>query len=192
MSDSSVSTLGELEDALAKAQQGDMRHYRRAFDLMIPPVRRYAHKTLARYGQAALAEDTVQETMLAVHLKLHTYRTGEPAMPWIYTIARYKMIDMLRRLKIRDVSIDAPGYEDAGASADSVAETEVRTDLNNLLDRLEPPQGEMIRALKVEGASVADLAQTYGYSESNVKVIIHRGLKKLNALVIEDDREQKA
>ena len=113
-------------------------------------------------------------------------------MPWIYTIARYKMIDMLRRLKIRDVSIDAPGYEDAGASADSVAETEVRTDLNNLLDRLEPPQGEMIRALKVEGASVADLAQTYGYSESNVKVIIHRGLKKLNALVIEDDREQKA
>jgi len=67
--------------------------------------------------------------------------------------------------------------------ADDAATTEVRTDLNKLLAILEPPQGDIIRALKVEGVSVAELAKKYSFTESKVKIIVHRGLHKLNALV---------
>ena len=175
--------IGDLEMSLATAQKGDMRHYRQAFDLMVPPVRKYVYRSLAKFNQTALTEDVVQETMIAIHLKLHTYDTAQMAMPWVYTIARHKTIDMLRRLKMKNVSLDDPVYEETTGSDNDVQATETRTDLNALLARLEPPQGDIIRALKVDGASVADLAKQYGFTESKVKVMVHRGLQKLSAYV---------
>ncbi len=50
---------------------------------------RYLTK-LARVGRGATeAEDLLQEVLLAIHLKRHTYDTGELFTPWVYTIARY-------------------------------------------------------------------------------------------------------
>ena len=172
-----------LDMSLARAQQGNTQDYRRAFDLMVPPVRRYVYRSLAKFSQTHLTEDVVQETMIAIHLKLHTYDPAQPAMPWVYTIARYKTIDMLRRLKMKNISLDEPVYQETIGGGDEAQATEIRTDLNKLLSTLQPPQGDIIRALKVEGASVAELAKKYGFTESKVKVMVHRGLQKLNALV---------
>lgn len=175
---------GELEMLLAAAQNGNKQDYRRAFDLMLPPVRKYVYRSLAKFNQTHLTEDVVQETMIAIHLKLHTYLTDQLAMPWIYTIARYKTIDMLRRIKMKNVSLDDPIYEETTGSDTDAQATETRTDLNALLARLEPPQGDIIHALKIEGISVADLAKKYGFTESKIKIVVHRGLQKLNALVM--------
>ena len=46
-------------------------------------------------------EDVVQETLLAIHLKRHTWRADGPVLPWVFAIARYKLIDHLRKNKIR-------------------------------------------------------------------------------------------
>ena len=56
-------------------------------------------------------------------------------------------------------------------------------DLHKLLGQLKPPAGEIIYALKVEGASVKEIATAHNLSETNVKVIVHRGLQKLARLV---------
>lgn len=42
-------------------------------------------------------EDLVQECLLALHLKSHTYDAHLPFEPWLYAVARYKLIDLLRR-----------------------------------------------------------------------------------------------
>src|SRR3546814_18114776 len=42
-------------------------------------------------------EDIVQETLLAIHMKRHTWRDDAPVTPWLYAIARYKLIDAFRR-----------------------------------------------------------------------------------------------
>jgi RNA polymerase sigma-70 factor, ECF subfamily len=39
----------------------------------------------------------VQEALLAIHTQRHTYDPAEPLTPWVYAIARYKLIDHLRR-----------------------------------------------------------------------------------------------
>ena len=178
----------DLEMLLASAQQGNTRDYHRGLMLLATPVRKYVTRILFRYNRQHLAEDVVQETMLAIHMKLHTYITTQPAMPWVYTIARYKTIDMLRRLKVKDVSLSDPVFEDTIGNDSDIRETEIHCDLNKLLESLEPPQGDIIRALKIEGISVAILAQQYGFSESKIKVMVHRGLHKLNILVTSADR----
>src|SRR5690606_41131913 len=55
-------------------------------------VRGSARRKLARTGTGIDAEDIVQETLLAIHLKRHTWRPSEPILPWIFAIARYKFI----------------------------------------------------------------------------------------------------
>lgn len=175
---------------LAAAQGGDAAAYRRALAAIAPPVRRYAARVLARAGAAQQAEDVVQEVLIAVHVKLHTYRAGENAMPWIYGIARYKAADMLRRMRVRKVSLDDPSFgmeigDDAGMEA-----AQAQLDLDRLLALLPPPQGEMVRALKVEGQSVETLAATYGMSAANVKVTVHRALRKLAAMTMRGKKER--
>ena len=52
---------------------------------------------LARFtGNAASAEDVVQETFLQVHLSAGTFESGRRFRPWVYTIAANKARDLLR------------------------------------------------------------------------------------------------
>jgi RNA polymerase sigma-70 factor (ECF subfamily) len=59
----------------------------------------------AAHGGQLDPEDIVQETLLAVHLKRHTWRTDAAVEPWLYAIARYKLIDAFRRAG-RRIEID--------------------------------------------------------------------------------------
>ena len=178
----------ELIDLFEGSLNGDKMAYRRLLTTLTSIIRHYVRGQLRHNRFEHLTEDIVQDSLMAIHLKLHTYERGQNPMPWVYTIARYKMIDQLRRQKAGNVSIDDPHYvespEQIGQDADAL---ETQHDLTNLLARLDPPQGDIIRALKVEGASIADLATQYGYSESKIKIIIHRGLKKLNQFVVGEE-----
>jgi DNA-directed RNA polymerase specialized sigma24 family protein len=55
--------------------------------------------------------------------------------------------------------------------------------MDDLLSRLKPAQAQVIRLVKLNGASIEDASSVTGQSASLVKVNIHRGLKKLAALV---------
>jgi RNA polymerase sigma-70 factor (ECF subfamily) len=42
-------------------------------------------------------EDLVQEALLAIHNNRHTYDVQRPLTTWCFAIAKYKLIDLLRR-----------------------------------------------------------------------------------------------
>jgi RNA polymerase sigma-70 factor (ECF subfamily) len=165
------------------ARQGDQTAYKKLLIQIAPVVRRTIAARLRGWEQQRDTEDITQETLLAVHLKLHTYDAKLDFLPWLRTVARYKTIDFQRRNRYAPtVSIDdehVPELEDAASRQDMTASR----DLDKLLSQLKPPAGEIIRALKVEGTSVRELAATYKVSESSIKVIVHRGLQKLSQLV---------
>jgi RNA polymerase sigma-70 factor (ECF subfamily) len=147
-----------------------------------PLIRRYCTALLSRYGRVDWAEDMVQEVMLTLHLKLHTFNTEMSFTAWTQAIAKHKIIDALRRERMVQVPI-----EEAEALDDSSGEAAMaRRDLAQLLARLKPPAGEIIHALKVEGVSIRDLAEKFATSESNIKVIVHRGLRRLARLLTEE------
>lgn len=175
----------ELIDLCNRSLNGENMAYRQLLNSITPIIRHYVRGKLHRHRFEHLTEDIVQDSLIAIHLKFHTYERGQNPLPWIYTIARYKLIDQLRRHKIANISIDDPNYiEDSHDTAQDSNALDTHHDLSNLLNRLKPPQGDIIRALKVEGVSIAELAQKYGFSESKIKVIIHRGLKTLNEYVL--------
>jgi RNA polymerase sigma-70 factor (ECF subfamily) len=128
-------------------------------------------------------EDLVQETLLAVHNQRHTYDAGQPLTAWVHAIARYKLVDLLRRRGVREALNDPLDDElDVFASSDTDA-ADARRDVAKLLERLPDQQRLPIIRMKLEGLSVTETARMTGMSESAVKVGVHRGLKALAAMI---------
>jgi RNA polymerase sigma-70 factor (ECF subfamily) len=162
------------------ANAGDANSYRRLLGLLTPVLRAFARSGLARAGiSAADAEDVMQETLLAVHLKRQTWDENAPLAPWLFAIARHKIIDALRRRRRRvEVSIDN-FIEALGANDNQV--TSIAGDIDRHLACLPPGQRNVVRCIAVEGASIDEAAARLTMSNGAVRVALHRGLATLAA-----------
>jgi RNA polymerase sigma-70 factor (ECF subfamily) len=130
-----------------------------------------------------MVQDAAQDTLIAIHLKRHTFDPSRPFEAWLRAIARYKWIDRLRALERApsEALPDDIGVEDHERAVVSA------TVLEQLLRRLKPAQSQVIRLVKIQGYSVEEAAAHTGQSISLVKVNIHRGLARLASAVQEDD-----
>jgi RNA polymerase sigma-70 factor (ECF subfamily) len=173
----------ELKALMLASLAGDAAAHHRLLDRLSSRLRAYYKGKLARSGRAAAeAEDLVQEAVLAIHLKRGTYDPGEPLTPWVYAIARYKLIDFLRRTRVSRADVPIEEADEVMAHDDHDA-AESSYDIRRLMDRLTKNMRCAVEAVKLDGLSTAEAARRCGLSESAVKVNVHRGLRTLAALI---------
>lgn len=171
----------ELRALLLKGLAGDEAAHRAFLTDSAAMLRAYFRNRLR--GAPEDAEDLVQETLVALHTRRDSYDPNYPLFAWFYAIARYRLIDHLRRAKHRrhdgidglDIGDIDPEYEASDA----------RRDIAALLERLPEKQRTAIRLVKLEEKSVRETARLTGLSESDVKISIHRGMKALTRLMAE-------
>jgi len=161
----------ELSRLLKAAIAGDERAYADFLHRTAVLVRGFARRKIVQGGVDP--EDVVQETLLAIHVKRHTWRDDAPVLPWVYAIARFKLIDAFRRRGRRvEIEID----EIAETFAEPETETVSERDINRVLDSLPPAQRSVVSAVSVEGRSIGETAAKFGITETAVRVSLHRGL----------------
>src|SRR6266436_8159359 len=173
----------ELKALMLASQDGNAASHRALLDRLSRRLRAYYKGKLARFGRGAVeAEDLVQEAVLAIHLKRHTYDPAEPLTAWVHAIARYKLIDFLRRTRksISDVPIEEA---DTIMAHDDNVDAESTYDVRRLMEQLPKNMRCSIEAVKLDGLSIAEAAKRCGISEPGVKMSIHRGLKTLAAMI---------
>jgi RNA polymerase sigma-70 factor (ECF subfamily) len=171
-----------LKPLWMRAQAGDDAAYREA-------LARVARRLRAFFGRRMLSvadevEDLVQETLLALHLQRGTYDPALPVSAWVYAIARHKLVDLWRRRGRRE-ALHEP-LDDLDESEHPVAaddEQPARRDLGVLLQSLTAAQQQAIALTRIEGLSMAEASARTGVSVAALKVQVHRGLKRLAALV---------
>lgn len=153
----------ELKALMLASLDGSAVSYRSLLERLSSRLRAYYRGKLGRFGRGATeVEDLVQEVLLAIHLKRHTAR--ELFTPWVYAIARYKLIDYLRRTR---TAASVPIDEAAEVLAqDDHADAESSHDIRILLGRLPEKVRCPIECVKLEGRSVAEAAVRCGISES--------------------------
>jgi RNA polymerase sigma factor (sigma-70 family) len=162
-----------LRHLMQASLDGDARAHHALLSALVPVLRRYYARRMA---SAADLEDLVQETLIAVHTRRASYDRTRAFGPWLFAVARYKMIDHFRRSH-NDVALDDLGdLLGDGGFEDAVS---ARLDVDAALETLTPKQAATIRATKIEGLSVAETAARDDISETDVKVSVHRGLKAL-------------
>jgi RNA polymerase sigma-70 factor, ECF subfamily len=141
-------------------------------------------------GNRDHAADLLQETWLQVHKVRHTYRPGEPVLPWLYAIARHVGVDGYRRYK-RVASNER--------TMNKVPEPQVRTsavpgatpDFATLMEVLPPNQREVVTMLKETGMSLEDVARATASTVGAVKQRAHRAYRKLREVLERLPREEE-
>jgi RNA polymerase sigma-70 factor (ECF subfamily) len=109
---------GELRALMGASLSGDPAAYRTLLSQLSATLRAYYKGRLARIGRSATeAEDLTQETLMAIHTRRHTYDPTELLMPWVYAIARYKLIDHLRRTRAFRADLPIEDAEDVMAQS---------------------------------------------------------------------------
>lgn len=179
------------EALLTAANAGDRRAFARFLRGVTPAIRQVVR---ARAGSLPhdRQEDVVQDVLIAIHLKRHTWHPGAPVRPWVYAIARYKAIDALRRGSAQPVHLPidnavnmggAPGADAAatGTEADESA-------LDALLARIDDRSARLVRAVALDGETTETAGARLGLRAGAARVALHRAIKKLTALHRSDTR----
>ncbi len=171
----------ELRTLFLRGLDGEQAAYQAFLQKLSAHLRAFLRRRL--FGWPDEVEDLVQECLLAMHNKRHTYQSDQPLTAWVHAIARYKLIDLLRSKSGREALHD-PLDDDLAVFAESSTDaSDARRDLTGLLETLPDRQRLPIEHVKLKGLSVTEAAALLGMSESAVKVGIHRGLKALGRRV---------
>lgn len=170
---------GEWETLLIAANAGDGRAFARFLTLVEPTLRGIIR---ARGGALAADqhEDILQDVLLAIHLKRHTWRSDCPVRPWLYAVARHKVIDAFRR---RGAHIHLP-IEDVDhlLSQEATQTSLAARDTDRLLAGIDDRSAALVRAVALEGETAEEVGARLGLTAGAARVALHRAMKRLSAL----------
>ena len=178
--DAPPSAAADLEQLMVCYQRGDAEAARSLVDSL--SARLYVFFS-SQTGSRADADDMLQEVWLRIHKGRHTYRPGEPLLPWVYSIARRVRVDNYRRqsrIARREVATDA--LPEPAAASGSAADP---PSFAQLVAPLPESQREVLTMLKVNGLTVEEVARVTASTVGSVKQKVHRAYERLRALLTE-------
>jgi len=177
------------DELMHASLDGNETAYRRLLNSLVPALRATVRMGYARFGvEPNDVEDVVQETLLAIHLKRHTWKVGMPVTPWVMAIARNKLIDVLRRRR-RGIHVPIEAVMETPEMASAEPNMD-RHDVLTLMNGLKPRERDVVCSIALEELSIRDVAGRLAMSEGAVRVALHRSLKKLAAFYRKGEGER--
>ena len=174
----SSSANPDVERLMTRYQQADAAAAAALVELLSPQLCRFFGSQM---GSRTEAEDMLQDVWLRIHRMRHTYRPGEPLLPWVYAIARRVRVDNYRkrnRIAWRERSLDALPEPSAPKDA-----TRHLPPFEELMAVLPESQREVLTMLKVNGLSVEEVARATSSTAGAVKQKAHRAYQRLRTLL---------
>jgi RNA polymerase sigma-70 factor (ECF subfamily) len=138
-------------------------------------------------GSRDQADDLLQETWMRIHRVRHTYRPGEPVLPWVYAIARRVRVDGYR--KSRRVTAHETAMDVLPETPPIVERRSSPFDFGTLMAALPEAQREVIIMLKVGGLTLEEAARATSSTVGAVKQKAHRAYEKLRTMLESSTKE---
>ena len=168
----------DLDHWMERYQQADPEAPAVLVSALSPALLRFFQSQAPSREQA---DDLLQDTWLRIHRVRHTYRPGEPVLPWIYAIARRVRVDgyrKTRRIAIHEATMEVlPELAAEGARKDTLPAFET------LVAGLPEAQREVITMLKMGGLSLEEVARATSSTVGAVKQKAHRAYERLRTLI---------
>lgn len=173
-------------DLVVRARSGDtaaqetlaLRHRKAAFFL-----------ALQLLGNRDDAMDVTQDAMLRLFSTLHRFDVKRPLRPWLYQIVRNRVVDLMRRKKIRNHdSLDAvddegnPRFDPADMDVDldrDVSRAQLRRRIWETLSTLPHKQREILVLRDYQDLSYAEIAASLDIPIGTVMSRLHGARKSL-------------
>lgn len=154
---------------------GDQAAYGKFFNTITPMLRRIVGSKIVQSD----VEDVMQEILISIHKARHTYDGERPIMPWLASIASFRVTDHLRKhySQMRHQSVDIADYENI--LSDVTEEASGNESVNELLQDVPEKYKRILTLMHVEGYTAKEVGKQMGMNESAVKVAAHRAIKKI-------------
>lgn len=138
-------------------------------------------------NDASLSEDLVSETFLSAIKSIHRFKGNSSIKTWLFSIARNKWYEYLRKEK-STISLDDLAYSYI-MGAFNLEEKVIQKDISNkilcLLDS-EQSRTKDIVLMRIEGYSYYEISKKYAISESSARVIDYRAKKKIKDILTKE------
>ncbi len=171
-------SLPDLEQLMIAYQEGDAAAAKSLIDLL--SSRLYSFFS-CQMGSRSHVDDMLQEAWLRIHRVRHTYRPGEPVLPWVYAIARRVRVDHYRRrrrIERREIVSDA--LPEISVQAHPPEHGPL---FQELVAPLPESQRVVLILLKVNGLSIEEVARATSTTVGAVKQKVHRAYNRLRVLL---------
>jgi RNA polymerase sigma-70 factor (ECF subfamily) len=169
----------DLQLLMARYQQGDSAAATTLVHRLSPRMHRFF---LMKFVSRRHADDLLQETWLRIHEVRHTYRSGQPVLPWLYAIARNIRVDHYRKAhRIEDRELQLEEHHDLPHAAQGHPAT--APGIETLLAELPESQREVVAMLKICDMSLEEVARATSSSVGSVKQKAHRAYDKLRVVL---------
>jgi RNA polymerase sigma factor (sigma-70 family) len=168
-----------VELMAAVAERRDRAAFAQLYGHFAPRLKAYLMRQGADEGSA---EDIIQDTMLTVWHRAASFDPAKAGVAtWIYTIARNKRIDRLRRERYPEAELDDPALvPDAPAAADVVlAASQAEARLRRAIGTLPAEQAELLQLAFFQDKSHSAIAEERGLPLGTVKSRIRLALQRL-------------
>lgn len=153
----------------------------------LPPLRRFAR---ALCGDAALADDLVQDCVERALIKSHLYDPARPLRAWLYAVLRNLYISSLRRTGRSGVIKTVDDLQNGEGSVAPQQEDRLSvTSVSEALDRLASQHREVIVLIALEEMSYRDAAEILGIPLGTVMSRLSRAREQLRQ-ILEDRGHQ--
>ena len=177
-SSGSLRSHADLDRWMERYQQADPEAPLALIAAISPALLRFFRSQPASREQA---DDLLQETWLRIHRVRHTYRPGEPVLPWVYAIAGRVRVDGYRRT--RGVAVHEVTMEELPEpSAREVREDPI-PEFEALIAGLPQGQKDVLTMLKVGELSLEEVARATSSTVGAVKQKAHRAYETLRGLL---------
>jgi RNA polymerase sigma-70 factor (ECF subfamily) len=170
------------DELLMRAVQGgDLDALGELFERHHRPVFHFLSRTT---GNAAAAEDLVQEVFVRILKYRHTYDVGSRFDTWVFRIARNARADYFRKkgpvVDSMDEAMDVP-TADAGPARQLEQQMDMKQ-LERALQQLAEEPRDLLVLARCQGMPYHQIADTLGIDVGAVKVRVHRALKQLRTV----------
>jgi RNA polymerase sigma-70 factor (ECF subfamily) len=167
-------------DLLAKKTiSGDQNSYREFLEC----IRDYVQIKINRTIPASSRDDVLQEVLLAIHKSLKTLDLSKSCKSWVNAIAHYKVSDFLRTL-YKEINFE---NELGDLISSDIDLTEIKQYITHVTSILNDNERLILFKLKYEGYTVSEVAKEVALSESNIKVISFRAIKKVRKFLVQKE-----
>ena len=172
----------------AIAERKDRTAFSALFSCYAPRLRAYLRRSSL---DDTIVEELIQDVMLTVWRQAASYKPERAAVStWIFTIARNRRIDRLRKAARPEPEPDTPGVlPTAAASPDDAAAAARRAErLRAALETLPDEQAAILHRMYFDGASQREIAQEMDVPVGTIKSRVRLAMKRLREALAEEAR----
>jgi len=172
----------QIDLLVQQAQQGDQTAFGMIYDQLIDQIYRYIY---FKTPSVEVAEDLTEDVFFKVWTKLKKYKKrGVPFSSWVFRIAHNEVVDFYRKNKeILELDETWQDHKTENAPENFIEKQLIQKEVQIALRDLPENQAQAIILKYINDLSNQEISETMNKSETAVRILLSRGLNKLQSIL---------